>query len=63
MAQKTIVDPPSGWKYGFPKVYDNPNNLTMEEWLIENGYPKNEFDKDGKVHWIRTWKEEDENIN
>ncbi len=60
MTKRTIIDPPSGWKYGFPKVYDNPDNFTMEEWLVKNGYPEREFDKDGKAYWIRTWNEEDD---
>ncbi len=55
-----IIDPPSGWKYGFPKVYDNPENLSTEEWLVKNGYPEKEFNKDGKVYWIRTWEKDDE---
>ncbi len=60
MAKRRLVDPPSGWKYGFPKVYDNPDNLPMEEWLVKNGYPETEFNKDGKVYYIRTWEEDDE---
>ena len=55
-----IIDPPSGWKYGFPKVYDNPENLSTEEWLVKNGYPEKEFNKDGKAYYIRTWEEDDE---
>jgi hypothetical protein len=38
-----MIDPPSGWRYGFPKVYDNPNDLSVEEWLLENGYPSHEM--------------------
>lgn len=55
-----IIDPPSGWKYGFPKVYDNPENLSTEKWLVKHGYPESEFNKDGKVYYIRTWEEDDE---
>lgn len=39
-----MVDPPSGWKYGFPKSYD-PYDKPLTEWLLENGYPQHEIDK------------------
>ena len=38
-----LIDPPSGWRYGFPKPYDNPENIPLEEWLLANGYPQNEI--------------------
>jgi len=38
--QVTIIDPPSGWKYGFPRVHTRPNHQSLEEWLVEKGYPK-----------------------
>lgn len=37
----TYIDPPDGWKYGFPKIL--PEGLLLEyhtDWCIENGYPK-----------------------
>ena len=38
-----LIDPPEGWKYGFPKKLPlsiNPDNMVdLKEWLIENGYP------------------------
>jgi hypothetical protein len=40
---RVFVDPPSGWKYGFPK--QAPTNLRkmdshdLTSWLVENGYP------------------------
>lgn len=41
-----MIDPPSGWRYGFPK--EMPEDLKPEdinEWLVLNGYPK-EFIED-----------------
>jgi hypothetical protein len=35
-----VIDPPSGWQYGFPKPYINPNNYSKEKWLRVNGYPR-----------------------
>ena len=34
------VDPPEGWRYGFPKVYDPAKDGDMTEWMISQGYPK-----------------------
>jgi vacuolar-type H+-ATPase subunit I/STV1 len=35
----SIIDPPSGWMYGFPRIHDRPNHQSLEEWLVEKGYP------------------------
>lgn len=34
-----IYDPPSGWKYGFPKHYDPLPDETIEQTLVRDGYP------------------------
>jgi hypothetical protein len=34
------VDPPEGWRYGFPKVYDPAKDGDMTKWMISQGYPK-----------------------
>lgn len=34
------VDPPSGWAYGFPRLYDPATDGDMVEWMIRNGYPE-----------------------
>ena len=39
------VDPPSGWKYGFPRLYDPAKDGPMGLWLVKNGYPKTLADK------------------
>ena len=44
-----FVDPPDGWRYGFPKPLP-PNVRKIEgfdfhDWLIQNGYPKAEVDR------------------
>lgn len=51
-----IVDPPSGWMYGFPKRvenYDSPN----DEWFLANGYPQELIDQ-GMLQYCRFWFEE-----
>lgn len=40
MGQPYWVDPPSGWRYGFPKLYDPEKDGPVTEWLIRNGYPE-----------------------
>lgn len=39
------IDPPSGWKYGFPRPYDPVLGQSIDEWLLANGYPQNEIDQ------------------
>lgn len=56
--KKKIIDPASGWKYGFPKVYDNPSKLSITDWLLENGYPQSELNKEGIAHYVRFWDHE-----
>lgn len=38
---KIWVDPPSGWRYGFPKLW-NDDYEPLEEFLVNNGYPQSE---------------------
>lgn len=51
---KRIVDPPGGWKYGFPM--ELPEGKSYEELLRENGYP--EEDMELALKWTRQWYEE-----
>lgn len=40
--QATVIDPPGGWQYGFPKILTLPDNSSEKEerdWFIRNGYP------------------------
>lgn len=50
------IDPPEGWRYGFPKVIPDgvANNL---KWLVEQGYPQKLIDEFGEHFWCRVWKE------
>lgn len=40
LSRPYYVDPPEGWRYGFPRLYDPQSDGTMREWMIRNGYPK-----------------------
>ena len=42
----TMIDLPSGWKYGLPKpLPENIEDNNIMRWLVENGYPQWEIDK------------------
>jgi len=53
-----MIDPPSGWKYGFPKAKPEDATDTIA-WLLSEGYPQSEIDKMGNTLFIRTWEEMD----
>ena len=52
-----MIDPPSGWRYGFPKALPDPEPANLTEWLVENGYPKEEIDNLGEYFFCRYWEE------
>lgn len=33
------VDPPEGWKYGFPKLLNKDKYPVVREWMTKHGYP------------------------
>ena len=53
----TWVDPPSGWKYGFPKPLPKPEPISIGEWLISEGYPAKDAHEASK--YIRWWTQPD----
>lgn len=53
----TIIDPPSGWLYGFPKEDTRPDNQTPEEWFLEQGYPQRLIDQ-GMLNHCRFWEKD-----
>ncbi len=56
----TIIDPPSGWKYGFPKPIPEDRKKDVKAFLIEEGYPEEEIEKHGAYFFCRYWQEPDE---
>ena len=49
-----VVDPPNGWRYGFPK--ECPEDVQdFRQWLLDNGYPEKDVDFACKYyrHWYR----------
>ncbi len=44
MRKVTMIDPPTGWKYGFPRPLTLPPWQSLQDWLIEHDYPQREID-------------------
>jgi hypothetical protein len=51
-----MVDPPSGWAYGFPKLWDGEEPLDM--FLYKHGYPQSEIAF--ALNYMRMWPVEDD---
>jgi hypothetical protein len=47
------VDPPSGWQYGFPKIWDPAVTPSLREFYLANGYP--EEDVELALSYTRVW--------
>ena len=43
-AMPRMVDPPSGWRYGFPKRWDPVKAPDLKEWFISEGYPEEDIE-------------------
>ena len=58
MKRVKYIDPPSGWKYGFPKELpeDIKDIKDFRKWLIKNGYPESEVDFG--IKYCRSWYQE-----
>ena len=53
----TMIDPPSGWQYGFPKPIPEDRKKDTIPWLIEQGYPKELVDAHGEHFYCRYWEQ------
>lgn len=58
--KRQMIDPPGGWRYGFPKVIPKDQYHRTLDWLVENGYPRSEIDKMGNHFYCRYWEIESE---
>lgn len=48
-----MIDPPGGWRYGFPRVLNLKDGETIREWLTRCGYPEQELDF--AMKHLRSW--------
>lgn len=55
-----FIDPPEGWKYGFPKIIPAEHQGRTREWLIEQGYPETLIDSFGDYFICRMWNGEED---
>ena len=62
MNKVLMCDPPSGWKYGFPKPLpaDYSKDESIFPWLLSEGYPQSEIDALGDSFYCRYYETEDE---
>ena len=49
------IDPPEGWKYGFPAIYDPNTDGQLSEWIVKRGYPISLIQEYGDVWSVRCW--------
>jgi len=58
-AKITMIDPPEGWKFGFPKPIPQyvMGGRHFIKWLLEQGYPALYIDK-GYHKYCRYWQQE-----
>jgi len=47
-----LYDPPSGWRYGFPKIYKPNPGESLEDTLRRDGYPELEISQ-GMANYVR----------
>jgi hypothetical protein len=49
------VDPPEGWKHGFPAIYDPDTDGQLSEWIVKKGYPISVIQEYGESWAVRCW--------
>ena len=49
------VDPPEGWKYGFPAIYDPETDGQLSDWVVRKGYPLLTIKEYGEQWMVRCW--------
>lgn len=58
-----VYDPPSGWRFGFPRPYKPLEGETLAETLRRDGYPEKELQgilqPDGSCKRVRFWEHND----
>lgn len=53
-----MIDPPSGWLYGFPlPMINKDKDEPIEDFLLRNGYPQKLIDE-GMAKHCRYWETE-----
>ena len=59
--KRVMIDPPNGWRYGFPKMLPlipkEGKNFKLKDWLIQERYPPHEI-MDNPNFACRMWETE-----
>lgn len=50
-----MIDPPSGWMYGFPIRYDEEVDGNIVDFLVAHGYPREVIDEFEDGVPVRMW--------
>lgn len=54
-----VVDPPEGWRYGFPKAvpkgYMKMSWEDKKKWYISEGYPAEKIEEMGNFFYVSMW--------
>jgi len=59
---KLWVDPPGGWRYGFPQIWDGSKDPDVDTWMRQAGYPDEVRETYGQHFYMRMWEAvEDDN--
>jgi len=53
------VDPPEGWKFGFPAIYDPDTDGQLSDWIVRKGYPLLTIKEYGDAWAVRCWPAEE----
>jgi len=56
------VDPPEGWRYGFPAIYDPEKDGQMSDWIVRKGYPLQTIKAYGESWAVRCWPVEEPKV-
>jgi hypothetical protein len=54
-SNRVWIDPPEGWKFGFPAIYDPETDGQIREWIVNKGYPVSLIQEYGESWAVRCW--------
>jgi hypothetical protein len=46
-----LLDPPGGWRFGFPLEFDPDPGESLRDWMVRKGYPVENVDF--AMKWLR----------
>ena len=58
-AEEVFIDPPSGWMYGFPALWNRKEYPDVNDFLRAKGYPEDQIEFGAQM--LRMWLPQQEN--